>query len=798
MTDTPTPVRAPDYATSLAAAGADAASQARALYHALRDAPPETLESAHAPDGHGAEHALLAAAIAYCLGYELRAAGAPVDPDALRLAALAHDLDLDETIRDRLVAPVPRWLARRDLFFDALPGSPFPVSYFNSPAEQALYAAHLVAALPLPVPPTRPAADAFNTHPLGRAHGLPAVALVASSVTRAEEYVFESPRLPEIRGAGEILDRLNRVDLPALFGAEFDTPDDQARAEAVRAWFAARADGARLDAPECVLHAGGGHLLALAPASLAAPLRDAVEALYAEATLVAACVAAARPTELLELQYGRQPTRFWWREYEATRADEAVRALLAGSPALEAPQPGSSFPPGKGFGELGTDLALARARRRDERALYPNWTAPAYARPCASCDRRAAALAPGDDALCLPCWRKRQAGQALEGAWIRRFVHYLETAGSDTPYARQRPPGGWEAVGRPADLDAIAAASTPTGYLGLIYADGDGVGAQLAAQQTPAAYRALSRALLAASEHAVLTALARHLRAVGRGTDWKHPFEVLAVGGDDVLLLVPGSVALALAATLGRTWEAAFPTPAPAAAGDPWAGQRYRPPRDGAVAGAPPQPAALSLSAGVVIAHTATPLALLRDMAGQLLKSAKRKRRAAPDLPTHGGCCDFLVLRAADLPAVRLEDLRASETRQQGRSELRLGAAPYTWVELQGLLATARAVHDARFPRAQLHAVRDLLARDEAAASVDYLYYRARLDPRDRRAAAAYLERAWSGTPDEGPRGTAAPPWRWLPPRDGWERRETILPDLLALQDFCAESLDEGDAHAAD
>src|SRR5262249_9130746 len=213
----------------------------------------------------------------------------------LRLAALAHDLPLSDSARARLPAPVPRWLANRDLFFDALPGSPFPLSHFSSPAEQALYAAHLVAALPLPVPLNQPARTAFAAHPLGRSHALPGVGLIAADAVRIQGYVFESPRLPEIRGASGLLDRLNRVHLPALFGAEFEDEDDNARAEAVRAWFAARADGARLAAPECVLYAGGGNLLAVAPTSLAPALRAAIEALYSAETLGAQRVAVAPP-----------------------------------------------------------------------------------------------------------------------------------------------------------------------------------------------------------------------------------------------------------------------------------------------------------------------------------------------------------------------------------------------------------------------------------------------------------------------------------------------------------------------
>jgi hypothetical protein len=150
------PATAVDYQAVLANAGEGAAAQAQALCELVIAGRAGSEEATHAEAGRGREHALLAAALAYCLGYELRAGGAAVEPDQLRLAALAHDLEVPEAARDCLPTPVRRWVEDRRLFFDALPGSPFPLSAFSSPAEQALYAAHLIASLPLPVAPISP------------------------------------------------------------------------------------------------------------------------------------------------------------------------------------------------------------------------------------------------------------------------------------------------------------------------------------------------------------------------------------------------------------------------------------------------------------------------------------------------------------------------------------------------------------------------------------------------------------------------------------------------------------------
>jgi CRISPR-associated protein Cmr2 len=43
------------------------------------------------------------------------------------------------------------------------------------------------------------------------------IGLVYGGVTKVKQYVFEDAKLPDIRGASALLDRINLVDLPAFF-----------------------------------------------------------------------------------------------------------------------------------------------------------------------------------------------------------------------------------------------------------------------------------------------------------------------------------------------------------------------------------------------------------------------------------------------------------------------------------------------------------------------------------------------------------------------------------------------------
>ena len=140
------------------------------------------------------------------------------------------------------------------------------------------------------------------------------VALLMGGATKIKQYVFESAKLPEIRGASALLDRINQVDVPALFNVRYsDNPDDNLQAQKVREQFARRHGLPPPDAPECVIYANGGEFLAFAPITLAQALADEVELLYTSATLVANSVAVWQAFTPVELAGGVGASTFWQR-----------------------------------------------------------------------------------------------------------------------------------------------------------------------------------------------------------------------------------------------------------------------------------------------------------------------------------------------------------------------------------------------------------------------------------------------------------------------------------------------------
>ncbi|GIV96504.1 MAG: hypothetical protein KatS3mg057_1161 [Herpetosiphonaceae bacterium] len=347
------------------------------------------------PSGEGrtasCDHLLTTAALISCLAHD------HPERNALRLAALVHALP-DEQRQEALAGVdthVQSWVALLRRQDHELEQGEYPDPAGMGDLERLLTLAHLAAS------PRREidSRDAFSTHPL--ATDDLRVELVYGGATKIKGYVFESARLPEIRGASAILDHINRIDLPALWGQEpaLDTPcaeRQRQRYDQVRRWFAETFGMSPLDAPECVLYAGGGNILALAPAGWGHRLATAIERRYTEETLVANSVGVWESFRLLELQYGRCPDVFWIDDAEDLLQKEHHKSVAG---FLRQSLGDAGFKHKKGFGELVTLLtAKANSRRAgndsadDSNAVAPRPTAfielISAARKCSSCDVR--------------------------------------------------------------------------------------------------------------------------------------------------------------------------------------------------------------------------------------------------------------------------------------------------------------------------------------------------------------------------------------------------------------------------
>lgn len=650
---------------------------------------------------------------------------------------------------------------------------------------------------------------------------LPPIAVIMGGATKIKHYVFESTKLPEIRGASGLLDRINLRDIPALFAQEPDwlkqlrsmseidegeIAEAQQLVEQVRKWFYACYGVEPPDCKECIIYANGGEVLAFAPLRLAASLAEAIECLYTKQTLIANSVAVWRSCSLLELRFGLRPLEFWAEDFDGM-ADESLKELLRD-------YYGESFfcRSRKTFGEIAASLALEKLRRRegnevDERVLrpVPHLETIPYARRCQSCERRAAVVerrfegeAVGEW-LCEPCARKRVFGQRAKKedrkriwwfknagfgweplgakAWSGTFDEWLEGhyALKQTYYADA------ERAQAPDDLDDIAAASEPAGFIGIIYADGNNMGALLEKLKTPADYQEFAEVVYRETKNATFTALVKHLRPHQRGGEWLHPFEVLSIGGDDVFLIVPAHAALPIAITIAEEAEKAlsgYPI-TQGAKGYEWRRvHRIQIPncRESTVQ------SKVSLSSGVVIADQHTPIFFLRRLVEELLKSAKAKAKRLRDKDYYGATVDFQVLKSTGMIATNIHDFRRSALK---RNNLHLTAKPYTVPELYALLEAVKTLKRADFPRSQLYRLSEQLEKGWLASLAEYFYFQARL--RRSEEVRKALDEVWTGTEQQkGPKSIGLWMRRENDDPENYEF-ETVLGDLVEVYDFVPE-----------
>ena len=364
-------------------------------------------------------------------------------------------------------------------------------------------------------------------------------------------------------------------------------------------------------------------------------------------------------------------------------------------------------------------------------------------------------------------------------------------------------------------LTEIGAASE--GFVAYIYADGNNMGQYIRDRiKTPEDYERFSQDVFAATEQSVYWALVHHMHPYKYTPDakssrdnknpvWIHPFEIITIGGDDVLLIVPANKALEVARAIGEEFEqlisqwrleiplADFESQLAEDRNPYMVATSYEPGcvhrNSQQVPFCPIQQNQLSISSGVLITAENTPIYYADKLVSQLLKSAKKKAKTLKDKGYSGGTVDFLTLKAvtmisSNIDAFRQEGLTVRfQDREQSQREqwLKLYAAPYTLHELGGLIETVRAVKRAKFPRSQLYQIRSLLERGRRTAILNYRYFRVRLSPDNQRPLIEDFEAAWCEAATNN--GNLAP---WMPPTRTENRTiyETLWRELVELSPF--------------
>ncbi|MGI0485039.1 type III-B CRISPR-associated protein Cas10/Cmr2 [Pantanalinema rosaneae CENA516] len=673
------------------------------------------------------------------------------------------------------------------------------------------------------------------------------IGLVYGGATKIKGYVFEAAKLPDIRGASALLDRINLIDLPAYFGKAPESETFNDHYQTVQQWltqhFPGEDDIANLThalIPELIIYSTGGNILTFCPTAYVDDLANAIEKRYTWETLTANSCAVGDRFRLLELRLGLLKDSIehtkWLDWYSQNANHDLVKAYFGNpddQPKLSAKE---RFKQRKNFNELVTKLAGQFNQRRSGNDLpnrpsrrYPVMfeTHPYLRRD--SSDRRSAigqaTRLPGEPWFSEPVARKRIAGQRAKRereqrwyeefrqaqeiewmpgefeSWVRKFEKFLEKENLTATYNPDNRPLE-ESHKEARSLREIGDVSTPKGFVAYIYADGNNMGGYIQKQiKTAEEYQRFSEHVTQATEQAVYYALFEHLRprqirqlndpeSQDRNDKWIYPFEIITVGGDDVLLVVPADKALQVAKTIGENFEDILLN-----FDDNYCVQdssklhqsckchRYR------VEPIHPSQCQLSMSTGVLITAEDTPIYYAQRLAEQLLKSAKKyAKQLKQDDHYHyaGGTVDFLVMKSVTMLSSSIETFRTQGLTKShpGKPTLKLYAAPYTLHDLGGLLNTVQVLKDVDFPRSQLYQLRSLLEQGKHTAMLNYRYFRVRLT-RGQQDLRTYFEEAWCKPKDSANTGNLAP-WMTVESENAEQSvtYETLWRELVDLYPF--------------
>jgi CRISPR-associated protein Cmr2 len=512
------------------------------------------------------------------------------------------------------------------------------------------------------------------------------VALLSADTDKVKSYVFESPRLPEMRGGSLILEELNdKKSIKAKILGKYELPED------------------------CIIYSSGGSILMFVPDCLRDEIKEDIEKRYLEKTITATITVVTETFSYAQFCFG-----------------------LDSSAA-------------KPFGELVDLMAYKIRRAKQERKYAPFCETIPFARLCDSCGIRPVSQMvpePGERParLCQSCCKKRVTGRDNRGYLLKSIQEKL-------PSIREK----FDGCENPSDLGTIANVSGD-GYIGLIYADGNGIGKKMENLSSCDEYRQFARDMSEATSVEICRTLAipNFITEDDDGVR-RHGIEMLCgLGSDDVMAVVPGKYALDLAVKMCRAFQDRMSS------------------HDA------------TMSAGVIIAPYSYPVYYLEEICEQLLKSAKNKSRDQVDEAT----IDFWAITSQEVITSDLETYRkqAMEMRLNVKGDrLVLYERPYTLERLQRLLYWARKFDEEKFPQNQLYGLREVLEEGRMQANLYYLYQLSRMSRENRKLMRCFANDWYAGD-------TAFFPWKETAKPAGYKAYSTPIADLLEIYELAAEA----------
>ncbi len=470
------------------------------------------------------------------------------------------------------------------------------------------------------------------------------LSLVAFDTDHIKSYVFGTNKLKEIRGASSLLDRLNRDVMPKLAKESYGG---------------------------VTIYANGGSGLFLIDSDKAEKFGTEVQQEYQQLTAGGASVT-----------YVVQPL------------PEGAPDTLA--EILKYPMPHT--------------LALLRYRLREQKGhpyAHTNEASHPLMRLCDSCGVfYAVRFAPNDqDFYCQSCLNKQiEDGKVKDYiiAWIRQqkqregFVSPLwnEVLERLQRYNYSLP----DNAERPEDLNVFGEFRQAKDYLGLIYADANGMGRKMEKLSTLQEIEEFADKIDQAVYWTMCEVISDHLPVEG----WVFPFDILLIGGDDIVLVTPAAQAMPVAYALAERFYAL--TNGEAQQDDKEEEEKN------------------TLSASVVLAPTNYPFSLLLNLAEDTLKFAKKdgskivEKKEGKYEKTR---VNFLVVSGSTSQSFgKVYDMLRRKKDKKSPHPFYATMRPYTLEQLKFLLTMLQEGSRLALGRSKLHQLREAVLQLNLSTSV--------------------------------------------------------------------------------
>lgn len=397
-------------------------------------------------------------------------------------------------------------------------------------------------------------------------------------------------------------------------------------------------------AEEQILYAGGGSGMAVVGEKVAPAVQERLHRLFLERSRIATCSAA-----LVSLGSG---------EEGFSPRVRAVSRELARSRALNAPDA--------------------------EPAV------PFFVERCSVCGRRAA----------VSCFNRRSAPEGryeCEPCNLR-----IEQGRTNVRFQNE-----------PSDFADIADREGE-GFYAVVYADGNGIGRIIQSLDSPLRYAAFSRAITRLMKYTFQEVAGRHglagdegeeereegSEAAGKGQAPAGRYQLPICGGDDLVAIVPGEVAVPLTRDLLKALER------------------------GAAESEDLRQTPLGASGGVAISHVKYPIRHLLNEAEALLAAAKRRVYDAKENGAGGTIRSALSFAVVTDGSPRSESVEPERWARPDIGEMLLSGKPYSLTELEDLSRRFNTVRSAgsALGRSQLYALQRQASAGPAQLRSHVLY----------------------------------------------------------------------------